>query len=375
MRDPRLTKLAQVLVGYSVAVKPGDLVRIQGAPITEPLALEVYREVLRRGGHALVRLVPEDCSEILLKEGTEQQLAYVNPLLLHEFETIDCSISFWGSSNTKSLTNVDPARQALAGRARRPLLDKMLKRAAAGELRWCGTEYPTAAAAQDAEMSLAEYEDFVFNAGLLNAPDPAAAWQEVHDRQQRVCDALQGAREIRFTSPEGTDLTLGVEGRVWVNCDGHENFPDGEVFTGPVEDATRGVVYISFPAVYQSREVHGIRLEFRDGRVVDASAQKGEEFLIQMLDQDPGARILGESAIGCNYAITRYMKNTLFDEKIGGTFHIALGAAYPETGGKNESALHWDVVGDLRQGGRIEVDGQTISENGRFLDPTWPQPA
>ncbi len=374
MHDPRLDKLAEVLVNYSVAVKPGDLVRIAGSTVAEPLAVALYREVVRAGGHPLVRLVPDECQEAFLRLASDDQLAFVNPVALHELETVDASIGIWGERNTRSLTGVDPARQALAGRGRKPLLEAQLRRGADGSLRWVGTEYPTHAGAQEAEMSLSDYADFVFRAGMLDKPDPAAAWREVRDRQQRACDTLNGGREIRFTTSQGTDLTLGVEGRRWINCDGRNNFPDGEVFTGPLEDATRGVVVFSFPAIRQGREVDGIRLEFRDGRVVDASARKGEEFLIQMLDQDAGARILGELAIGTNYSITRYMRNTLFDEKIGGTFHIALGAAYPETGGKNESALHWDLVCDLREGGRIELDGRTLSENGRFLDPSWPQP-
>jgi aminopeptidase len=223
-------------------------------------------------------------------------------------------------------------------------------------------------------MSLAEFEDFVFAAGLLHLPDPAAAWRDIHDRQQRVCDRLEQARELRFTTPQGTNLSVAVGGRHWLNCDGHVNFPDGEVYTGPVEDATQGVLFLTFPAVYGGREVSGVRLQFRDGRVVDASADKGEDYLIEMLDQDAGARILGEVAFGTNYAISRFMRNLTFDEKIGGTFHVALGSSYPESGGKNDSALHWDLVCDLREGGRAEMDGELISENGRFLNNLWPQP-
>ncbi|MDX9971988.1 MAG: aminopeptidase [FCB group bacterium] len=374
MRDPRLDKLAQVLVNYSAKVQPGNIVRIVGAPVAEPLVVALFREVVRRGAHPVVRMGPEICIEIFLLEASDEQLQYLNPLAMHEVETIDCSIGIWADTNTRSLTNVDPARQAMAGKARKPISTTFLKRAAEGKLHWAGTQYPTQASAQDAEMSLTEYEDFVFGAGLLHLPDPAAAWEEIHNRQQRVCDVLNTCRELHFTSPGGTDLTLGVEARQWVNCDGHENFPDGEVFTGPIENATNGLFCPSFPAVHNGREVDGIRIRFQDGRAVDASAEKGEAFLIQMLDQDPGARILGEVAIGTNYSITRYTRNTLFDEKIGGTFHAALGAAYPETGGKNESALHWDLVCDLRNGGRIEADGKLISENGRFLDPAWPQP-
>ncbi|MCA9189444.1 MAG: aminopeptidase, partial [Planctomycetales bacterium] len=220
---------------------------------------------------------------------------------------------------------------------------------------------------------LAEYEDFVFQAGLLHHDDPAAAWREVSQRQQRLVDYLNGKQELRFVTPQGTDLKLNVTDRIWINCDGHENFPDGEVFTGPIEDATEGTVAFSFPAVHGGREVEGAKLTFQHGKVVEASADKGEAFLIAMLDQDEGARILGEIAIGTNYSVTQYSKNTLFDEKIGGTFHAAVGSAYPETGGKNRSGLHWDMVCDLRQGGQIFVDGNLISENGRFLDPHWPK--
>ncbi len=222
-------------------------------------------------------------------------------------------------------------------------------------------------------MSLSRYEEFVFGAGLLHLDDPSAGWRELSERQQRLADMLNAKGEIRFVTPQGTDLTLGIADRTWINCDGHENFPDGEVFTGPLEDATEGTVCFSYPAVHGGREVDGIRLTFRQGRVVDATAAKGEEFLHAMLDQDDGARILGEIAIGTNYSVQQYTKNTLFDEKIGGTFHAAVGAAYPETGGRNQSALHWDMVCDLRQGGQIFVDAKAISENGRFHDPAFPR--
>ena len=375
MNDPRLGQLARVLVNYSVGVRPGDLVRITGAPVTEPLVVALYREVVLAGGHPLVRLVPDECQELLLKLAGEAQLGHTNPLALHEVETIDCSIGIWGDANTKALTNCDPARQALFKQSRKKITETFLKRAAAGQLRWVGTEFPTHAGAQDAEMSLTEFEDFVFSAGLLDRPDPAAAWREVHDRQQCVCDELQRVSELRFVTPQGTDLIVGVAGRHWVNCDGKVNFPDGEVFTGPIEDATRGVLVLDFPAVYEGHEVNGVRLEFKDGRVVGASANKGEDFLLAMLDQDPGGRILGEVALATNYSVQRFMRNALFDEKIGGTFHVALGAAYPETGGTNQSGLHWDLVCDLRNGGSVLADGRAISQNGRFLDPGWPQPA
>jgi aminopeptidase len=366
--------LAAVLVNYSAAVKPGDLVRLAGPVIARPLLVELYRAVIAAGAHPRVQMTPDECKEILLTDGSEAQLSFVDPFAQHEIENFDVTIGLWGEDNTKSLSAADPARQSMVSQARKEYMATFMRRAGSGELRWVGSQFPCHAAAQDAEMSLAQYEDFVFRAGLLHLDDPVAAWSEVSERQQRVVDYLNGKEEIRFVTPQGTDLTLGVAGRTWINCDGDNNFPDGEVFTGPIEDATRGKVKYSFPAVHGGREADGVEFEFRDGRVVDARAAKGQEFLLAMLDQDPGARVLGEIAIGTNYSIDRYTKNTLFDEKIGGTFHAAVGAAYPESGGTNESGLHWDMVCDLRNGGQIFVDGELISENGKFVDETWPQP-
>ncbi len=374
MRDPRIDKLANVLVTYSTAVKPGDKVMIGGSIIGAPLVTALYEEVIKAGGHPHVALRPDECQEILLHDGSDEQLQFADPISQFAIENIDVRIAYWGSNNTKALSKSDPTKQGLVSQGRKQFMSTFMTRAASKELRWTGTQFPCHASAQDAEMSLTQYEDFVFGAGLLHLDDPAAAWREISERQQRLVDFLNAKSELRFVSPNGTDLTLAIAGRNWLNCDGHENFPDGEVFTGPIEDATEGVVNYSFPAVHGGREAHDIRLKFKNGKVVEASASKGEEFLMAMLDQDAGARILGEIAIGTNYSIQNYSKNTLFDEKIGGTFHAAVGAAYPESGGTNESGLHWDMVCDLRDGGQIFVDGELISENGRFLNETWPQP-
>lgn len=376
MQDPRIEKLADVIVNYSVAVKKGDLVRITGSPIASPLVVALFAKVVKAGGQPLVRMTPEECAELLLKNGSDDQLSYLSALNVKEVEEIDCSIGIWANENTKSLTNTDPSRQAMAQKARRPLMDIFFKRAALtgkNKLRWSGTQFPTFAHAQDAEMSLTEYEDFVFKAGLLHTPNPAAQWKKISKAQQRMADFLNKGKEMHLTTPQGTDIRLGIKGRKWINCDGHENFPDGEVFTGPIETATEGIVKFSFPAVHGGREVTDVVLRFAAGKVVDASANKGEAFLIQMLDSDAGARILGELALGCNYSIKRFTKNTLFDEKIGGTFHLAVGAAYPESGGKNQSSLHWDMVCDLRKGGIVKVDGKVISKNGQFLKAGWPK--
>lgn len=374
MRDQRLERLAHILVNYSVAVKPGELVRISGSTVSEALVIELYREVLAAGGQPYIRMYSEMCEELLFRLGTDEQIAFISPLAYQELEALDCSITLWGEQNTRALTSVDPARQALASKARAPLHQAFTKRVAAGGLRRVGTEFPTQAGAQEAEMSLREWEDFVLGAGFVEAADPVALWQEIGQRQQIMCDRLEQGRELRFTTPNGTDLSMAITGRRWLNADGHVNFPDGEVYSGPLEDSTSGIFCTSYPAVFEGHEVTGIRLKFDAGRVVEASADKGEDFLVSMLDQDEGARVLGEVAFGTNYAVTQSTRNLLFDEKIGGTFHVALGSSYPESGGVNESGLHWDLVCNLREGGTVALDGETICVDGRFLDPAWPQP-
>jgi aminopeptidase len=372
MRDPRLEKLADVLVNYSVGVRRGQIVRINGPSGAEPLVVEVYRKVIAAGAHPLVHMGPEELTEIMLKSGTEEQLKYVNPISMFEIEKIDCSIGIWAESNTRALTNCDPKRMGLSQAARKPLLERFMTRAAEGSLKWVGTQFPTQAAAQDAEMSLEEYEDFVFGAGMLNRPDPVAAWKQVSQRQQKLVDFLNGKKDYHVVASNGTDVRMSVAGMTWLNCDGHENFPDGEVFTGPVVDSVNGQINFSFPAVHHGREVLDIKLTFKDGKVIDASASKGLDFLIGMLDTDAGSRFLGECAIGTNYDITQYTRNTLFDEKIGGTVHFALGAGYPETGNKNQSGLHWDMVVDLRNGGYVEIDGVKMNVDGKFVKEGWP---
>jgi aminopeptidase len=372
MRDPRLTKLAGVLVNYSVGVKRGQLVRVSGPPIAQPLILAVYEKVIEAGGHPAVRMVPEELNEILLKHGDDDQLRFCNPVGIYEYERLDCSIGIWAEENTKALTNCDPKKISLTQAARKPLMDIFMKRAAEGKLRWVGTQYPSNACAQDAEMSQAEYEDFVFAAGLIDQPDPIAAWRKISERQQRLTDFLNGKTDYRVKSANGTDVRMSVAGKTWINCDGHENFPDGEVFTGPVIESVEGQINFSFLAVHHGRECDGVRLAFRNGKVVDAAASKGLDFLISMLDMDAGSRSLGECAIGTNYGIQRYTRNTLFDEKIGGTCHFALGAGYPETGNNNQSGLHWDMVVDLREGGFVEIDGVKIMEDGRFTKDGFP---
>ncbi|MFU8829665.1 MAG: aminopeptidase [Phycisphaerales bacterium] len=380
MRDPRIDRLADVIVGYSTKVKKGDLVGIRSDPIAMPLIEAVFEKCLKVGAHPYWEATASGLDDLLLEHASDEQLEYLSPLLMQSIETLDVRIVFWAEVNTKSMSRVDSSKQRLRSAARSPYMKRFMERAADGGLRWCGTLFPTAASAQDAEMSLKQYEDFVFAAGMLHLDDPAAAWKRLAERQQRAVDWLNTKKQLHFRAParnghDGTDLRVSVDGATWINCCGGENFPDGEVFAGP--QGVDGHVNYTFPAVHNGREVDGIRLAFKGGRVIDASARRNEEFLIAMLDQDEGARNLGEIAIGTNYSIKECSRNTLFDEKIGGTFHAAVGAGYPESGNSNESGLHWDMVCDLRPdagGGSITADGEEFFRDGRFLFDGWPSP-
>ncbi len=366
MTDPRIEKLADVLVNYSVAVRPGDKVWINGDSLAEPLLKAVYAKVLQAGGHPFLLASLPGTSELLFRYASDKQLQHVPEPLALLMETYDVRITIRGAENTRSLSNVDPARMVLQNQALGELFKVFMQRSATGALRWVGTLFPTNAYAQDAEMGLSEYEDFVYGACLPDMDDPVGYWRRFSARQQKIVDWLRGKERVRVVGRE-TDLCLSIAGRSFVNCDGKMNMPDGEIFTGPVEDSVEGHVYFSYPAIHQEREVTGVRLWFEGGRVVKATAEKNEDFLLKTLDTDEGARRVGEFAIGTNERITRFTRQILFDEKIGGSFHMALGASYPETGGKNESAIHWDMICDLREGGEIWVDDELLYKNGKFV--------
>ncbi|MDD5167717.1 MAG: aminopeptidase [Syntrophales bacterium] len=368
MSDPRVRKLAELLVQYSVAVKPGDKVLINGSTLAAPLLREIYACVLQSGGHPLMQAVIPGMDEIFYKYASDAQITFVPPPSLLGVETYDVAISISGALNTKSLSGVDPAKSALHSQSRREMYDIFMNRAAKKELRWTTALFPTNAYAQDAEMSLDDYEDFVYCACMPDLDDPIAYWRAFSERQGKIAEWLRDRKEIRVTGPR-TDLTVRVDDRIFISCDGHFNMPDGEVFTGPQEGSAEGYVGFSYPAIFQGREVTGVRLEFKGGKVVRASADKNEDFLNRMLDTDEGARRLGEFAIGTNEGIRRFTRQILFDEKIGGSFHIALGAGYPETGSLNQSSIHWDMICDLRDGGEIWVDGTLLYKNGRFTIP------
>ena len=363
--DTRITKWARLLVNYSIEVKESDIVLIRGTTNTVDLVKACYEEVLKKGAHPLVRLSFEEQSYIFYKLAREHQLTFISEIDRVTARTINGLISIIGDSNTKSLTNVDHSKMAKFRAAYREIRDILDERELKGEFKWVLTAYPTCGLAQDAEMSTEEFYEFVCEACGLNHPDPIQYWKDVAEKQQRIVDYLNNVKELHFVGEE-TDLTLSVEGRKWINCRGERNMPDGEVFTSPVEDSVNGYIYFDFPAVYSGVEVQGVRLKFENGRIIEAKADKGEEFLNKMLDTDEGARFLGEVAFGMNEGIKRFTKDILFDEKIGGTIHMAAGASYPETGGKNKSGLHWDFIKSMKNG-EVYADGELIYKNGKFL--------
>jgi aminopeptidase len=366
MRDQRVERMADVLVGYSLGVNSGDTVHIKGPYVAEPLMLALYERCLKQGAHPKILASLPDAEALFYRHAADHQLEYIWPTDEWSAENVDVSITIIGETNTRSLSRIDPGRQVVAARARKPLMDTFMRRASDGGFRWAVTLFPTEAHAMEAEMSLDEYEDFFFRACLVDADDPAAEWQKVAERHARLLEWMDDHRELHIEG-HGTDLRLDVEGRKWIPCDGTTNFPDGEIFTGPNEAGTEGYITFTYPASYRGRSVEGIRLGFEDGRVVEASAGKNEDFLLKALDADAGARVLGEIGIGTNYGIVDFSGESLLDEKIGGTIHLAVGASYPESGGVNESAIHWDMVCDLRRGGRITLDGDVLMEDGILL--------
>jgi aminopeptidase len=366
MRDPRVENLARILVGYSTAVKEGESCIIAGPSAAEPLIASVHEEVLRAGGNPIVSMSVDGQGATFLKHASDAQLEWVSPVAKWVAEESDCRIAIGAETNTRELSQVSPERQTKRQTATRELMEATMRRAAEGSHRWVYTMYPTNAYASDAEMSLREFEDFYFRACLSDDADPLGAWKRASEECRRLSDWIQGHEEVRVTAP-GTDLKLGIAGRTFIPCDGKHNMPDGEFFTGPVEDSVEGEVTFHLPAMVGGREVAGVKLRFDGGKVVDATAERGHDYLVSLLDTDEGSRRLGEMGIGTNYGIDRGTRDVLLDEKIGGTLHLAVGAAYPESGGTNESAVHTDLVCDLRRGGRIEVDGEPFQEDGKFL--------
>ncbi len=366
MTDPRVERLADLLVEYSLALSEGKVLRIDSLDAGSPLVLALYRSALRAGGLPYTNVSLSGLGETLLQHGSDEQLTYLSPIQWEEIEQLDGLVTVWSESNTRALSRVEPGRHAAYIAAQRKLSNRRWERISNGEMSWCGTLFPTNAHAQEAEMSLAEYEDFVFAACHVHEEDPASHWRTVSTELSARAAQLGDVRELRIVGPD-TDLRVGVAGRTWLAADGRYNMPDGEVFTSPLETETEGEIRYTFPAVYHGREVVDVRLRFEAGRVVQAEASRGDDYLQSLLEMDAGARVLGEVAFGLNYEIDRFTRNILFDEKIGGTMHLALGSGFPQAGGQNTSGLHWDMICDLREDGEVHADGELIWQAGRFL--------
>lgn len=364
MHDIRLDRWAYTLVHYCLSVKEDDNVAIRATSLAAPLIEAVYREILRAGANPIPLVELEHLGEILLQEANPRQMERSYQLLEAVIPCIDAQLYIRSEGNTRSLNNVDPAQAAM----RNQVYGKVRRRQseAKADLRWCLTLYPTAGYAQDAEMSLRDFEEFVCNVCFLNDADPIARWREVSYEQQRLVDWLVGKKRVHILG-DGTDLQLSIEGRTFINSDGKRNFPSGEFFTGPVEDSANGVIRFDVPASYDGRTIENVRLVFNDGKVVEASARHGQQYLERMLELDKGARFLGEFAFGNNPGVVRPTRNILFDEKMGGTVHLALGNSYPETGGLNKSVLHWDMVCDLRKQGEVWIDDVLFLKDGKIL--------
>jgi aminopeptidase len=366
MADYRIENLARTLVNYSVRVKEGDRVGIGGSVAAEALIREVGREVLRAGGHPVPMLALPGWEYLFLSEASENQLKFTNPFFKMAQEEFEGYIHIHSDLNTRERANIPPETQAVRARAFAPVMETYMRRSAEGEFRWVLTIFPTPALAQDAEMALEEFEEFVYRATFADQADPIAAWQKVHDDQQKLVDWLRGKREVVAKGPN-VDLKVSIEGRPFRNSDGDRNMPSGEIFTSPVEDSVEGWYRGSFPAINGGQEVLGVELNFEAGRVVEAKAERNESYLQQMLDLDDGSRVMGEFAIGTNMGIQKFTRNILFDEKMGGTMHIALGSGFPELGSQNTSGLHWDIITEMRDGGQIFVDDELFYDSGKFV--------
>lgn len=371
MSDPRVVNLAQTLVRFSTGVRPKDRVGIIGSPNAAPLIREIFRESLRSGGYPYVMMGVEallgldGLDRILLSEADEDQLRHVwnvERMAREEFEVV---VFIRALSNTRSLSDLEPERMQDYYRSRGDMLARTLSRGAKHDLRWVVTLFPTAAHAQDAEMSLGEFEDFVFHACHADEADAIASWRAFHERQERLASWLTGKKWIELHGQD-VDLRLSVEGRSFINAGGNFNMPDGELYTSPVEDSAQGWIRFAYPAIHDGHEVEGIELRFERGKVDRAKASKNEAFLLSQLEVDKGSRFLGEFAIATNDRIDKFTRNLLFDEKIGGTIHLALGGGFPQAGSKNTSAIHWDMICDMRAGGQIKVDGELIYDSGDF---------
>ncbi len=367
MYNPLINKYADVLVNYSTKVKENDFVIIYSrGNSAQPLVKEIFKLCLINGANPIVRNSMDEIAETFIKYANDKQLDFIDEMSKQEVELADVMIFIGAPSNIKNLANASGEKLARRSKATHPILSKRLERSAKNEMRWVIADYPTNALAQEANMSLEEYSEFLINSCYLDLADPCEKWREIDKEQNRIADILNKTSTLRITGDK-TDITFSTKGRTWVACSGNLNFPDGEIFTSPVENSACGKIYFDFPQNYHGSSAKEVYLTLENGKVVEASAEFGNDFLENMLNMDEGSRFVGEIAIGTNDRIQNVTGNILFDEKIGGSIHMALGASYPEAGGKNQSGLHWDMIKNMKNGGKIYADDKLIYENGKFI--------
>jgi aminopeptidase len=363
--DPRVEQLAKILVDHSAQIKPGDRVAIEATTAAEPLVRALYSTILERGGLPYPLLDLTDQDEILFSTAKNEQLDATPPFRKLAYDQFESRIRIHSATNPRALSGVDPARQQRRQKSLAPIMEAQMRRGADRSFKWVTTLFPTEGFAAEAEMSIQDFEDFVYRACHADEPAPVAFWKKVEAQQRKIIDRLEGHSQVTLRGPN-VDLTLSIQGRKFLNGAGLNNMPDGEIFTGPVEDSVNGWVRFSYPAIYNSVMVEGVELTFVNGKVAKATAGKNQPFLLEMCDSDPGARYMGEFAIGTNYEIDHFSHNILFDEKLGGTFHMALGSGYPETGSKNKSMIHWDMICGMQDDSEIVLDKEVIYRNGKF---------
>lgn len=356
LTDPRVVKQAKLLVNYCTKIKPGDVVAISATDLAKPLIVQTYREILKQKPKEVVTHIGfDELAEVFYDVCSEEQLRQFPQLAMDEVKNVDVWIGIIAPKNTRHLTKVHPKKLSVRSKVLKPLLDYRV-----AHTRWVLTAFPTEAQAQEADMSAHQFSDFLFSTMV------DVDWAALSKKQNQLAKRLETGSTIRIVG-ENTDLTCSIQGRKVIADNGEMNMPGGEVFTSVVENSASGTIHFTYPAIYGGREVAGVQLWFEKGKVVKAKASKGESFLSHMLDMDAGARFIGELGLGNNFKIDRFVKHILFDEKIGGTIHVALGRSYEETLGKNESALHWDMIKDLRTGGMLYLDDKLIQKNGKWL--------
>lgn len=366
MHDPRIDNLANILVNYSTKVQPGEWVGVLGDVASLSLIRAVFSKVIEAGGNPSLMLTDETLTREFARTASDDQMAWLDPALSLYYDQADVYIRCTAYPNTRAMTNIDPKRLQKIQTARAGWLATRMRRAAEGKMKWVGTLFPTEGSAQEAGMCLEDYEAFVFGATFADKDDPVGEWKKLGAMQQKKIDWLKGKKHVELKGPN-VEMELSIDGRVFINACGERNMPDGEIFTGPVEESVNGWYRASYPSIVQGRAVENIELKFQNGKVINAQAGKNEELLHSMLDADDRSRYLGEFAIGTNFGINRFTGSILFDEKIGGTVHVALGAGYPDTGSINKSTIHWDMICDMRTDSTIHVDGELFYKDGQFM--------